>query len=170
MNRMFQENVFACIALLMASTAFASDVVARAENSDLKDSHDNAVPRVERDTDGNVIRLRLNNLRLSKENVEQLGQLKHLRSLVLFGTNVTDQELPRLVECRNLEHLNLTNTEVTDRCIATILKLTNLKSVCLGNVNVTPAGIEKLKQHNRTQGQSRQYLRWGYSQRKKRAD
>ena len=142
-------------------------VVARAESSELRYTSGKLQPRVERDEDGNVTRLKLTDLKLSPADITELSGLKHLRSLALFGTNITDQDLVHLSECPNLEHLNLTNTEVTDDAIESILKIKKLKSVCLGNVKVTQAGIEKLKEENRSRKQSREaYLRWGYSQRK----
>jgi hypothetical protein len=125
------------------------------------------VPRVERDTEGNVTSLRLNDMQLTEEDVDQLGRLEHLRRLVLFRTNFSDRDVARLERCQSLEHLNLTSTDITDDAIDTILKLKRLKSLCLGNDNITPDAVERLKELNRSRnrdGDDR--LRWGYSQRK----
>ena len=88
----------------------------------------------------------LNDMELTSEELAQLGQLSHLRALVLFGTDVVDDDLIALRECDRLEYLNLVGTEVTDRCIDTILEMKSLQAVCLGDVRVTPAGIERLKE------------------------
>lgn len=167
---MVQYVVFAISALLISSSASAAGVVARAETTDLRRTNGTVVPRVVRDKDGNVTRLLLNDMKLTPEDVAELGSLEHLRGLVLFRTNFTDGDLAHLERCKRLEHLNLTSTEVSNDAIDTILKLERLKSLCLGDVNITPNAIEKLKERNRKRGRRRdQYLRWGYSQRKKRS-
>jgi hypothetical protein len=166
---MVQHIVFTITALLISSSASAAGVVARAETTDLQRTNGTVVPRVVRDKDGHVTRLLLNDMKLSPEDVAELGSLEHLRGLVLFRTNFTDGDLAHLKRCKRLEHLNLTSTEVSDDAIDTILKLERLKSLCLGDVNITPNAIEKLKERNRTRDRKRnQYLRWGHSQRKKR--
>ncbi len=167
---MVQHIVFAITALLISSSVSAAGVVARAETTDLRRTNGTVVPRVVRDEDGNVTRLLLNDMKLSPEDVAELGSLDHLRALVLFRTNFRDGDLAPLRQCKRLEHLNLTSTEVSNEAIDTILKLERLKSLCLGDVNITPDAIEKLKERNRTRDRRRdQYLRWGYSQRKKRS-
>lgn len=164
---MVKKLLLASIVILAATSARATDIVARAEATELRLSGSEVVQRVERDTEGNVIRLRLNEIQLTEEDVEQLGRLEHLRCLVLFRTNVSDRDIARLERCQRLEHLNLTSTDITDDAIDTILKFKRLKSLCLGNVNITPDAVERLKELNRSRnrdGDDR--LRWGYSQRK----
>jgi len=164
---MSQTIAIFIIAVLTASSTHASDLVARAEANELRLSRGNVVPRVERDADGNVTGLRLNEMELSGGDVRCLGQLIHLRRLVLFRTKFTDSDVAQLERCRNLEHLNLTSTEVTDKAIDTVLKLKKLRSLCIGNVNISPEAVERLRELNRSRASRRDYLRWGYSQRKK---
>lgn len=156
--------ILAGVVTLTATSAVAMDIVTRAESTELRLSNGKVTPRVERDADGNVTRLRLNGMRLTKEDAEQLGRLEHLRSLVVYDTSFSDRDLAQLQRCESLKHLNLTKTEVTDGAIETILKLKRLKTVCLGNVNITPRAIERLKKLNRTRDRTSDYLRWGYSQ------
>ena len=152
------------VALLVCGPVDASDIVERAEATELRRSSGEVVPRVHRDDEGNVDRLMLTDMELTSEELAQLGQLSHLRALVLFGTDVVDDDLIALRECDRLEYLNLVGTEVTDRCIDTILEMKSLQAVCLGDVRVTPAGIERLKERNRHSPRERQ-LRWGYAPR-----
>jgi hypothetical protein len=151
-------------AVFLGQLASAADIVARAETTELRLSDGQLQPRVSRDAMGHVTRLLLNDMKISQEEVAELGTLEYLSSLVLFRTNITVADLAHLKTCKNLAHLNLTSTEVTDRAIDTILEFKALKTVCLGNVNITPVSIEKLKQWNRTTDQG---LKWGYSQRKR---
>lgn len=163
MNRFIKYLISASL-VVASSLASAADIVARATATELRRTNGNVVPRIERDKDNRVVRLLLNDMELSPEEVVDLGKLKYLRSLVLFRTNITDEDLAHLGQCKDLEHLNLTGTEVTDAAIETILKFDRLKSLCLGNVNITPKALDKLKERNRRGGER---LRWGYSQRKR---
>jgi Leucine Rich repeat len=164
---MVEKFLLASIVVLTALSARATDIVARAENTELRVSGNKVEPRVEYDVEGNITSLRLNDMQMTQDEFDQLGRLKHLRRLVLFRTNVTDRDVAQLEQCQSLEHLNMTSTEITDAAIESVLKLKKLESLCLGNVRVTPAGIEKLKELNRSRDRTDDdWLRWGYSQRK----
>ncbi len=164
---MIEKLVFASILILTASSACASDIIARAESTELRRSDGKVVPRVERDSRGNVVSLRLDGMEITPDDVGQLGRLPHLRRLGLFRTNVSDREVAQLEGFQSLEHLNLTGTQITDDAIGTILELKKLKSVCLGNVDVTPEAVARLQELNRSRERSGdERLRWGYSQRK----
>ena len=168
---MVQHIVFLIIAVLISSSASAEGIVARAEATDLRRANGTVAPRVERDKDGHVTRLLLNDMKLSPADVAELGSLEHLRVLWLLRTNFTDGDLAHLKRCKRLEHLNLTSTEISDDAIETILELERLKSLCLGDVNITPNAIEKLKERNRNRDPQTRTprLRWGYWQREKRS-
>jgi len=162
---MLRTSAIFIFAVLTASSSHASDLVTRAEANELRLSRGSVVPRVERDKDGSVVSLRLNEMDLSDDDVRRIGQLRHLRRLVLFRTEFTDSDLAQLKGCRNLEHLNLTSTEVTDEGIDTILQLKKLRSLCIGDVNISPEAVERLRELNRSRASRRDYLRWGYSRR-----
>ncbi len=120
--------------------------------------------RVERDADGNVKTLRLNEMPLSADEFAAIGRIQTLRVLVLFRTNVTDENLRQLRELPQLEGLNLSSTEITDAAVDEIIKFKSLRSLCLGNVTVAPESVALLKEHFRTHEQRR--LSLGYNQRK----
>ena len=163
---MLLKVLFAIVAVLTATSVHAEGIVVRAEKTELRLSHDKVVTRVERDSEGNVTGLRLDEMQLSPMDAAELGQIKHLRRLVLSRTNFTDDDLAHLKRCGSLEHLNLSSTEVTNDAIDTILDLKRLKSLCLGDVDITPDAIGKLKEFNRSRERASDHLRWGYSRRK----
>ena len=74
--------------------------------------------------------------------VEGLTQLQHLE---LASTKVTDVGLGHLKGLTQLLSLNLQFTKVSDAGLEHLKGLTNLKSLCLRGTQVTDAGLEHLK-------------------------
>jgi hypothetical protein len=161
---MLARHFLAVIVLLTVWSSSVAGIVTRAEITELRRADGTAVTRVERDKDGNVVQLLLNDMQLSSDEVVELGSLVHLRRLGLFQTNFQDGDLQHLNRCRSLKSLNLTSTEVTDAAVQALLELDKLEYLCLGNVNVTPNAILKLKDCANARGQD---LKLGYSQRKR---
>jgi hypothetical protein len=141
----------------------APDFISRVENTELLDSTGKSIPRIQRDAAGNVEYLRLNGMQLSAADFAAIGRIKTLRSLVLYRTKVTNENLRQLRALPHLEALNLTSTEITDAAVDEILKLESLRSLCLGNVAVTPEAVARLKEHFRAHERR---LSLGYTQRK----
>ena len=102
---MVQHIGFTFTALLISSSASAEGIVVRAETTDLRRTNGTVAPRVVRDKNGNVTRLLLNDMKLSPEDVAELGSLEHLRGLVLLRTNFTDGDLAYLKRWRQLQTL-----------------------------------------------------------------
>lgn len=162
---MHQQILLFTFLSLLNAPATAADIVARAEaESELRLSSGKVLPRVERDEDGHVTRLRLNDMKLSLEEVAELRKLKQLRSLVLIRTNFTDKHLEELLGCPSLQHLNLTSSEVTDSSIDSIHKL-QLMTLCIGDVQISAQSVQRLRDRNQSLKPGKR-LRWGYSQRK----
>jgi thiol-disulfide isomerase/thioredoxin len=138
----------------------ATGLVPRADSTPLLRSDGSTVRRVEKDQDGNITELLLNDLQLSPRDIEELAMLVHLRRLVLRQTNFADKDLPCLSGCTLLEHLDLSRTEVTDAAVDHILALKKLKSLCLGNVNISADAIARLRNGLHSRGQ---VVRLGYS-------
>jgi hypothetical protein len=141
-----------------------SIVVRRAETTPLRRTNGTAVGRVEKDREGHVTALLLNEMRLSSKEIQEIAALSRLRRLVLYRTNLTDKDLRQLRRCRRLEHLNLTGTSITDASINELVELKKLGSLCLGNVDVTADAIARLKQEYKSR---RQVVNIGYSRRTK---
>jgi hypothetical protein len=101
--------------------------------------------RVEKDEEGNIIRLRLDGMRLTQDDFRAVGKITSLRWLSLRGTNVAGDDLDHLQNLHRLENVVLTATGVTDEAVAGIAAITSLRSVCLGNVPMTPEAVHRLK-------------------------
>ena len=148
------------VVLLVVPAAAPPGVVARAEKTDLRHSDGSAVARVQRDRDGNVTEMLLNDMRLTPAEVADLERLTELRRLVLFRTNFGDGDLKRLAKCTHLESLNLSGTDVSDDTVAGLLEFKSLKYLCLGGVKMSPDAVAKLNEQFRARGQD---VRLGYS-------
>jgi hypothetical protein len=138
-------------------------IVARAEKAELRLSDGTVVSRVKRDAAGQVTELQVNEMQLSREEIEELGGLPELRKLVLYRTNFGDAGLKPLAKCPHLESLNLTSSAVSDDALKDIVGFKSLKYLCLGDVRVSPEAVKALKERFRSRGQE---VRLGYSQRK----
>ena len=152
------------IVLAAVITDAEADFVVRVENTELIGSGQKPIPRIERDLDGSIIRLRLSRMQISVEEFAVIGRMTTLRSLDLYRSNLTDANLRQLHKLTHLEGMNLTETAVTDDAIDEIIKFESLKSLCLGGVAITPAAVARLKEeHFRMRGRR---LSLGYTQRK----
>jgi hypothetical protein len=141
-----------------------SSVVRRAETTPLRRTNGTAVGRVERDREGHVTALLLNEMQLSSKEIQEIAALPQIRRLVLYRTNLADKGLRQLRRCTRLEHLNLTGTSVSDAGINELLELKRLDSLCLGNVDITADAITRLKEGYESRGQ---VVKIGYSRRTK---
>ncbi len=80
----------------------------------------------------------------------ELSKLKTLKILSLRDSTVSDQDMEYISKLSDLVLLYVSRSpNIGDLAIDQILKLKKLVSVRVGGTNVTPAGIEKLKQHDR---------------------
>jgi hypothetical protein len=150
------------VVLCVCSPVVAADLIERAEATPWPQGDGTTAPRVQRDEEGHVTRLVLDDMPLAAEEFAAIGKLEHLRRLSLNRTNCQDRDLKPLAGMR-LEGLILNHTDITDDGIDALLELKQLKSVCLGNVRITPEGVARLKGATRARGQT---LGIGYSQRK----
>lgn len=75
----------------------------------------------------------------------QLAGLKHLETLYLVGTDVTDVSLAGLEGLTSLKTLHLGRTRVTDAGMPVLDHLTNLQTLSLGNTEVTDKGLVQLR-------------------------
>lgn len=151
------------VVILVAQPAPVARIVARAETTALRRSDGSMVSRVNRDAAGRVTELLLNDMQLSREEVEELGRLSELRRVVLYRTNFGDAGLKHLAKCPHIESLNLTSTAISDDALKDIAEFKSLRYLCLGDVKVTPEAVKALKERFRSRGQE---VRLGYSQQK----
>jgi|GEM_PF-3310439 len=76
--------------------------------------------------------------------LQLLNGIRHLRSLMLPGTKVTDAGLNALVPHETLETLSMANTAVTDAGMQSIGKLKKLKVLDLSKCKISDKGISAL--------------------------
>ena len=158
------------IAILSASFVAAGqeadpniEFVLRVEASKLLTTRGKELPRIERDTEGNIIMLRLDRMKLSPADFAATGRLAKLRRLSLAFTNTADNDLKQLRGLSQLEFMSLTGTEISDNAVDELVQLPSLKTLCLGDVNVAPAAVARLQAHFKNQNKR---FSLGYSQRK----
>jgi hypothetical protein len=94
---------------------------------------------------GPVVRVRLNDTRVTDKDLEHLRGLTALRRLDLHRTAVTDEGLRHLRGLTRLNRLYLTGTGVSDKGLAHLTGLAELEYLHLGRTKVTAAGVEKLR-------------------------
>jgi len=90
--------------------------------------------------------LHLSNTAISDAGLKYLKYATELKELLLVNTAaVTDKGLEELPHLKNLERINLTGTQVTEEIAETLKSVHSLKEVTLGGPKITPEGIEKVR-------------------------
>src|SRR5262245_23927314 len=79
--------------------------------------------------------------------LKHLREFKHLRTLNLSGTLITDDGMKELKELSALESLDLSRTKLTDAGISQLAGLSSLRDVNLRYVGVTDKSLAELKKH-----------------------
>lgn len=102
-------------------------------------------PRIERNTEGEVTRLFLDEMELSRGDYQAVAQLSSLRFLSLRGTSTTSEALAALREAPSLEYLVLTETEIDDDALPHLVALPRLKTMCLLKVGVSAEMVRAFK-------------------------
>jgi hypothetical protein len=98
------------------------------------------------DANGHVIKLRMGGRHLSGGVMAEIGKLKELQALDLYGTNITDEGLVDLKDLQNLKALGLGGTAITDRGLTHLENLPSLRYLWLPKNSVTPEAIARLKE------------------------
>lgn len=120
-------------------------LIARAEKSPIQ-QNGSELPRVERDPEGKIKRLRLDGLELSEVERRAITRIASLRSLSLQGTNIGDADLAGLKRLPQLQSLNLNFTRISDEAIRHLQAIPQLRSLCLMKVNLSPEAVAELKE------------------------
>jgi hypothetical protein len=106
----------------------------------------NPPARVERDTEGNVIRLHLDGMQLVPGDLDALTQLVHLESISFNHTNIMDAQIKKLAELPRLNRLTLNHTAMGDDGVKLLAELPSLKVLCLGGVKASREAVKALHQ------------------------
>jgi len=92
-----------------------------------------------------VVEVGLGNAKASDETMGHLGCLRHLKTLYLDGTQITDTGLACIRSSTELEDLILDRTQITDAGVAQLQGLRALEKLSLSETRITDAGLAHLK-------------------------
>jgi Leucine-rich repeat (LRR) protein len=81
---------------------------------------------------------------ITDEVLAVLGRLPHLQSLVLANSPISDRGLESLARRKSLQMLDLSATRITDRGLAHLADLTSLTQLRLSQTPITGAGLAHL--------------------------
>lgn len=76
------------------------------------------------------------------------GHMRHLKSLELSHTKVTDRDLVHLTGFPALTRLYLDGTAITDAGVAILGQLENLRSLDVEDTSITASGIQAIRRAN----------------------
>ncbi|GIX00522.1 MAG: hypothetical protein KatS3mg111_3854 [Pirellulaceae bacterium] len=79
------------------------------------------------------------------DDLQWIGQCRHLRRLSLEGTTVGPRTLRRVFELEGLEELDLTGCRVDDEALEGLTQLRHLHTLWLGETRVTAAVVPQLR-------------------------
>jgi Leucine Rich repeat len=98
----------------------------------------------------NVVRVNLHGPKVGADCLAQLrsplGDLRHLRRLKLFATNVTDAELVHLRALTQVTYLLLNESGITDAGLSQLARMLQLQELDLSLTSVTDEGVKKFLQ------------------------
>jgi hypothetical protein len=94
---------------------------------------------------GRVVKLKLEGKRIPAAVMDQVGQLTELQHLSLYAASITDDSLVRLQGLQSLQSLGLGATPMSQRGIVHLEKLTSLRWIWLSKWLVTTPEVEQLK-------------------------
>jgi hypothetical protein len=105
--------------------------------------------RVRRTGDGEVTRLDLRGMIVTRKDIQALGQMKRMRWLAM-PAKTTDADAAVVAEMPNLESLSLIRTRITDQTLTILRSLKRLRHLNLMGTKVSDGAVEALQQANRT--------------------
>ncbi len=101
--------------------------------------------KVEFNSNQEVVKVDLNNAKISDSDLKLLEKFTELEWLDLRVTPITDEGVAHLAGLRKLKFLNLARTNLTDKGLANLRGHVELETLLLGVTKVTDAGIVNLE-------------------------
>lgn len=92
----------------------------------------------------NVVRLNLQEAKLSSSDIEQLSKLRDLRWLDLSNSTVQDADFEFIEAMPKLEFLLLANTAIGNAAVPRLCKLARLQKLDLSGTRVTSESLDQL--------------------------
>lgn len=101
--------------------------------------------KVEFDQDGQVVKIDLNNAKITDADLALIEKFPGLQWLDLRITPITDEGVAHLRTLRNLRFLNLFRTDLTDKGLENIRGMIDLETLLIGGTKITDAGLVNLE-------------------------
>ena len=100
--------------------------------------------KVEFNADGEVIKVDLNNAKVTDADLKHLERFNELEWLDLRVTPIGDEGVSHIRNLRKLKFLNVARTSVTDKGLTYISGLVELETLLIGTTKVTDEGMKSL--------------------------
>ena len=101
--------------------------------------------KVEFNSNGDVIKVDLNNTKFTDDDLKNLERFTELEWLDLRVSTLTDAGMAHLAGLRKLKFLNVARTSVSDKGLSVLRGHTELETLLLGTTKITDAGLVNLE-------------------------
>jgi len=101
--------------------------------------------KVELNTNGDIVKVDLNNAKITDSDLRLLSRFHELEWLDLRVTAIGDEGVGHLAGLNKLKFLNLARTNLTDKGLSEIRGFTDLETLLLAHTRITDAGLINLE-------------------------
>jgi imidazolonepropionase-like amidohydrolase len=105
--------------------------------------------KVEFNSEGEVVKIDLNNSKVTDADLAILEKFPGLQSLDLRITSVGDEGVAHVRTLRKLKFLNLFRTNLSDKGMENLRGLIDLETLLIGGTKVTDIGLANIERHQR---------------------
>jgi imidazolonepropionase-like amidohydrolase len=105
--------------------------------------------KVEFNSDGEVVKIDLNNAKITDVDLAILDKFPGLQWLDLRTTPITDEGIAHVRTMRKLKFLNLFRTNLSDKGMENLRGLIELETLLVGGTKITDAGLVNIERHPR---------------------
>ncbi|MHA8050444.1 hypothetical protein V7S79_04970 [Aquirufa sp. ROCK-SH2] len=94
-----------------------------------------------------IVSLRLNNIPLTKQDLQKIALFKNLQNLQLANTHLSDESLLQITQLPFLEELNVYNNPLTDKGVLALQKCKVLKKLFVWKTKVSQSALAELQKN-----------------------
>jgi len=105
--------------------------------------------KVEFNSEGEVVKIDLNNAKITDADLAMLDKFPGLQWLDLRITPITDEGIAHVRTMRKLRFLNLFRTNLSDKGMENLRGLIDLETLLVGGTKITDAGLVNIERHPR---------------------
>ena len=141
--------------LLLPGCGGQADGPARANRSKLVDPTGEKLQELGvsvKEQGGQVVFVDFFSTRNVSEGLPLLAELPHVKTLVLTGAKIGDDDLKHLSGLKELEELALNNTQITDEGLSQLGELPRLKKLNLNETHIGDKGLARLRNLTKLEG------------------